>query len=101
VLTVRLDTCDVVVHETAGEASHRFKLASISTVERYTRDASGKQLALRFRDEVDKDYVLRFEDSATRETFCTLINLLEPGVPVVDDCVHNTGNGKITYDVRL
>ena len=100
-LTVRLDSCDVIVHETAGEASHRFKLTSIASVQRVSKDASGRQLCLYFSDEVDKDYLLRFDDAPTRETFCTLVNLLEPKIPIFDDCIVHTSAGKVSYEVRV
>lgn len=106
VFTVRLDTNDVVVNEVAGEASHRFRLSAIAHVERVTKDLSARQLRIVFNraavgPDFDKDYVLRFEDNATRETFCTLLHLLEPDVPVADDSVHVIGGGRVAYDVLM
>jgi hypothetical protein len=107
IFTIRLDTGDVMVHEVAGEGSHRFRLSSIQQAERITKDLTAKQLKITFNraavgpDLTDKEYQLRFEDNATRETFCTLLHLLEPDVPVTDDSLHFLGAGRVAYDVLL
>ncbi|RYG56651.1 hypothetical protein EON66_02375 [archaeon] len=37
--------------------------------------------------------------AATRETFCTLIHLLNPAIPITEDSIHVNGPGCIAYEV--